>query len=83
MKVEADNELDPLATVALLDRELPRARLVSGDLSGLQSLQGGKRMDGFDGEDWSQKDCKSLPELYGHNLKRQAFFLQIAKFFLR
>ena len=43
MKVEADNELDPLTTdtVALLDRELPRARLVSGDLSGLQSLQGG------------------------------------------
>ena len=52
MKVEVDKELDPLDRVPLLGWELPTARLVSGDLSGLRSLQGGKgggtRMDGFE-----------------------------------
>ena len=45
MKVEVDKELD---RVPLLGWELPRARLVSGDLSGLRSLQGegGGRIDG-------------------------------------
>ena len=37
MKVEVDKELDPLDRVPLLGWELPRARLVSGDLSGFGS----------------------------------------------
>ena len=50
MKVEVDKELDPLDRVPLLGWELPRARLVSGDLSGLRSLRGEGRigMDEFE-----------------------------------
>ena len=59
MKVSAANELYPLATVALLDRELPRARLVSGDLSGLQSLQGGKEWMGSMGRIGAKKIAKA------------------------
>ena len=65
MKVEVDKELDPLDRVPLLGWELPRARLVSGDLSGLRSLQGGEggRRNGMDGLERGRFGAKRLQKL--------------------
>lgn len=62
MKVEVDKELDPLDRVPLLGWELPRARLVSGDLSGLRSLEGGVggRRNGMDGLERGRFGAKRL-----------------------